>query len=134
MAVHDLGDTSSHQVTGGFDGFVDWFQPFAELGTFSVIVVENFLVNPGTHKKSQAAFRDTNDIIGALRFHTRTADTPTTFVLQSPAQAKNIVSDDMLRQLGLLNATPGGHANDAMRHLVRYLIHTRDPDTLKALS
>lgn len=43
------------------------------------------------------------------------------FTLQTPAQAKSFATDDKLKALGWHRPTPGGHANDATRHLLTYV-------------
>lgn len=45
---------------------------------------------------------------------------------QTPGDAKSLVPDKVLRQLGWYRATKDGHANDAMRHILR-LVATKEP-------
>lgn len=51
----------------------------------------------------------------------------------TPAQAKGLVTDDLLRFLGWFNKTKDGHANDASRHLFFHLQVTREPWALRKL-
>lgn len=49
------------------------------------------------------------------------------FELQSPGDAKRFVSNELLQTLGWYTPTPGGHANDALRHLfLAVLRHDRE--------
>lgn len=45
---------------------------------------------------------------------------------QTPGDAKSLVSDKTLRDLGWYVRTKDGHANDAMRHILR-LVATKEP-------
>lgn len=120
------------EVPGGFDGFAEYIQDSLTLFTGATVLVENFLITPQTHKKDAGAFRDTNDIIGLCRYLAFRAESP--FVLQTPTQAKTVGTDDNLRALDAYTPTAGGHANDAIRHVVTYLVKSRDPYTLSALA
>lgn len=87
---------------------------------------EDFRISMGTAKKTQA--RWSLELIGVMRYFAGRSDQ--TFVLQTPAQAKTLVSDDRLKRLselfpGFWHHTEGGHANDALRHLTTYLIRNR---------
>jgi hypothetical protein len=39
---------------------------------------------------------------------------------QSPAQGKTFATNAKLKKVGWYHQTPGGHANDALRHLLLY--------------
>jgi hypothetical protein len=120
------------EIPGGFDGFYgDIIVPFPWSET-DVVVVEGFTVNASTHRKDPTAFRDTNDLIGALRVISRIHGI--TYVVQSPSQAKSFGSNDKLKRLGWYVGTKGGHRNDAARHLITYLAtNERDPHILGVL-
>ena len=97
-----------------------------------VIVCEAFVIRQNTHKLDAGAFSETTDRIGAMRLLAELAEVP--FHRQTPAQAKSFATDEKLRRLGWFNPTPGGHANDATRHLLIYLVGIKDQTTLKALT
>ena len=64
-------------------------------------------------------------MIGGLRYLAVVGDEyvgPLRFVRQTPAQAKSFGTDDKLRRLGWYTPTPGGHANDAARHLLAFAV------------
>lgn len=122
----------SLEVPGGFTGLADRLRdPYLSPDPPSEVIVERFTVNAGTHKKDPTAFADTTSIIGAIRFWCHPY-IPVTF--QTPQQAKQFAPDPRLRQLGWYTPSPGGHANDAARHLVTYLAHHRDPYVLRKLT
>lgn len=52
---------------------------------------------------------------------------------QTPAQAKGLVSDEMLHHLGWWHKEGAGHANDAARHLIYRLVKDRNPLVIDAL-
>jgi hypothetical protein len=98
-------------------------------GTLDVVIVERFDISERTAKLS--AQYDALYIIGALDYICHERDIP---FLLSGRDAKGFSSDNKLRTVGWYRPTPGGHANDASRHLLRYLaVAARDPFVLSAL-
>lgn len=97
-----------------------------------VLICEGFTIRAGTHKLDPVSFRQTTDLIGACRLLCWQFDIP--FHRQTPAEAKSFASDAKLRTLGWYNATAGGHANDATRHLLTYLAKQRYVPVLEALT
>ena len=79
------------------------------------LVCEDFRVGPQT-LKTGGDWRHPTAAIGVLRYWCEKAGVP--FVLQQPAEAKSFSSDARLRALGWYHPSRGGHANDALRHLV----------------
>jgi len=91
-------------------------------------VCEDFIITPQTGKNSAAPWSLKK--IGVLEFLGRRYNVPVT--LQTPAAAKSFVSNDRLRALGLWHKGGAGHANDALRHGVLYLVSKRgwNPENL----
>lgn len=83
-----------------------------------VIVSESFVITIHTAKNTQAQW--SIELIGVARFMSQ-AYCGLDLVTQQPAAAKRFSSDDRLKTLGWYK--PGqGHANDAARHLLLYLV------------
>lgn len=119
--------TGQGQVDGGRFQFYNWFEGIVD-GYGSMldgrlrVVCEDFIISDRTVKSSRQP--DPHRIIGYLegRCHELTVE----FYLQTPAAAKSFCTDTKLRALGWYSPTPGGHANDATRHLVTFLVGQRD--------
>ena len=90
----------------------------AELNDELSIVSESFTITVNTAKNTQATW--SLELIGVYRYLSL-AYCREDLTLQAPAAAKRFSSDDRLRAMGWY--TPGkGHANDAARHLMLYLV------------
>lgn len=83
-------------------------------GEIRVIVCESFIPRPGAYTWQPDAVYT----IGALKYLSERASVP--FFLQSPASAKKFSTNAKLDRLGWRNRTPGGHADDATRHLLLF--------------
>jgi hypothetical protein len=82
-----------------------------------VIVVERYIISLDTIKKSRQS--DALEVIGMLRYFSVTEDIP--IVYQTAAQAKRMISDESLRNVGWY--TRGlEHGNDAARHMLFYYL------------
>lgn len=79
-----------------------------------VIVCESFTPRPGAKSWQPEALYT----IGALRYIAQVERAE--FVLQTPANAKAFSTNEKLKALGWYTPTKGGHANDALRHLLLY--------------
>lgn len=77
-----------------------------------LVVCESFIPRPGVRTWQPDAL----EMIGALRYLCRVAGVR--FELQSPASAKRLATNARLDALGWRHRTPGGHADDAARHLL----------------
>ena len=77
-----------------------------------LVVCESFVPRPGIRTWQPEAL----ETIGALRYICQREGIP--FELQAPADAKRFSTNDKLQLLGWRNPTPGGHADDAARHLL----------------
>lgn len=94
---------------------------FLELGEADVLVVcERFTINEGTHKK--APDHHALEGIGVCRYEARRRDL--VFELQMPVEAKRFATNSRLKAQGWYKSTPGGHVNDALRHLYLKLATT----------
>ncbi len=96
------------------------------------LVCEGFSIRANTHKLDASAFSHTTDLIGACRLLAHERGIP--FVRQTPAQAKGFATDDKLRRLGWYTPSPGGHGNDATRHLLTYFARTHYLPVLEQLT
>lgn len=96
----------------------DAMQLFVTSGFVPVVVVERFTINAETTKKSS----DTQwplEAIGAIRWLARRHALDLT--MQMPVEAKRFATNNRLKAIGWYISTPGGHVNDALRHLYLYL-------------
>jgi hypothetical protein len=120
---------ASGQVEGRFN-FYDWYLTRTQKHNPDAVVMEDYIITPGTAKKSQQ--RDPLLIIGRIEGDCYFNEVP--FRLQSPAQGKSFGTDEKLHHFGWWESTEGGHANDAARHLLRYLaVDRRHPHILEEL-
>lgn len=83
------------------------------------VVCEDYVITVSTLKKSRGDSWSLKQI-GALELIARL--TSSDFTLQTPSEAKSFVTDAKLRAVGWFVSTPGGHRNDACRHLVLHLV------------
>lgn len=89
-------------------------------------VIEKFVINSRTATLSQAPW--SLEVIGVARYLSGDR-----LIFQRPAEAKKAVPDSMLHKLRWWHAGGDGHANDALRHLVYYLMKEREPQLLARL-
>ena len=80
------------------------------------VVYESFTPRPGAYTWQPEALY----CIGAIEY--LAWKTGMTAAKQSPAQAKSFATNLQLKRMGWYHATKGGHANDALRHLLRYSV------------
>ena len=83
------------------------------------VVVENYTIGRSTLSKGV----DAHWAIGARAILSYWCETIGGTFHDSSTASKRFASDAKLRQLGWHRSTPGGHANDATRHLLVYLVH-----------
>lgn len=116
----------------GYDDAAEIIWNMAVLNQPSAMICEAFVIRQNTHKLDAGAFNQTTDLIGACRLTAFRNEIP--FVRQTPAEAKSIATDAKIKALRWYRATPGGHANDAARHLLCYLIKHNHVPTLRRLT
>ena len=92
-----------------------WIYESLKQGIKPILVCEDFIFTHETLKKSRQMW--STESIGVLRFLAEEFDLH--LHLQPPSQ-KSFSSDDKLRMLGWYKPSPGGHQNDAARHLLVY--------------
>lgn len=78
-----------------------------------LLVSESFTINANTATNSQAPW--SLEAIGVMRFLARRHGAE--FKLQMPVEAKKFATNPRLKAQGWYVSTPGGHVNDAFRHL-----------------
>lgn len=107
----------SWEISGGLEGFADWWFGVMEEGDYDNVVCEKFIINATTHQKTRQY--DALYIIGLVlaTYHRRGFRN---VMLQTPAHAKTFAKDAKLRHMKWWDGSPGGHANDAARHLLTY--------------
>ncbi len=121
-----MWDNWSGQTAAGqsdFDGTVRMVnKTFFRPG--DVIVAERFTINAQTVRKSQQT--TALEVIGFLRA-TALLYEGVDFVLQTPADAKRFSTDARLDILGWTRRPKAkwDHANDALRHLLLYLVKNK---------
>lgn len=98
----------------------------------AVVVYESYTITQRTAQLSQQ--HEPLMLIGLIRWFASRNHIQA--ISQKPAQAKSFATDKRLKALDWYASTPGGHANDAARHLVTWLASNNkfDQDTLKTLA
>jgi hypothetical protein len=98
--------------------FLDWCRDAIAPGW--VVAMEKFFITSNTASLSTEGTHKTLDTIGTVKSLCRWAGAG--FVFQTANEAKRFVPDAQLKRLGLW--LPGAdHARDAVRHLVRAIVH-----------
>ena len=82
------------------------------------LVCEKFFYTQATMKKSRGDW--SMKLIGVMEF--LAGQHECRLFMQSPSEAKNLMTDSRLKVLGWFNTSKGGHQNDAARHLARHLL------------
>lgn len=126
----DTGQLAGSGEARGREALYQLFDGLTSYGRPLVVVCEKYTVTARTAKLSQQT--DALKIIGMLEYACAKAGIP--LHEQTPAQAKLFSTDEKLTVLGWYKATEGGHTNDAIRHLLRWLIHTGHPAAMKIAS
>jgi hypothetical protein len=83
------------------------------------VVIEKFTISQQTIQKSRQS--DPIDIIGAVKYLVK-AYTNQDPVFQTPAEAKSFSTNDKLKAAEFWHKGGAGHANDAYRHLLLWLV------------
>lgn len=86
----------------------------------AVIVMEAFIITQATVRKTFEPWSLYS--IGALEYAMHLRGRSSSTVLQSPATAKRLVDNRLLRALGLWHRGGAGHANDALRHIAAFAL------------
>lgn len=104
-----------------FEAFLNFAWDQLQSETFDVVVCERYIINARTATLTQAPW--SLEQIGALRFMCSKFNIQ--FVLQSASEAKKFSTDKRLNDLGWTKPRGAGHARDAQRHLLIYLVNKR---------
>lgn len=115
------GRFMSDQVAGRFD-FYRTLRNLASSGRPLEVVAEAFTITARTVATDRQY--DALYIIGYVEAAAEVNGWP--FSLQAPGTAKGFASNEKLSVLGWRNPTPGGHADDAARHMLVY-VATKHP-------
>lgn len=130
VAILDITDLEDVKVLNSWEMDIDEFSDFIEdaINTDGVeIVCERFIITVQTAKLSQAPW--SMELIGTIRFLTRKYGKRLT--LQKPDQ-KTFAPNEKLKLVGFWHKGGGGHANDAFRHAMVYMVN-RHPQWAKRL-
>jgi hypothetical protein len=82
------------------------------------VVCERFIISAQTAKFSQAPW--SLEQIGVLRYFCERYSIP--FTLQNVSDAKRFATEERLKQIKWKRPKGGGHARDAQRHLLLFLV------------
>lgn len=93
----------------------------AEAASDYEVVMEEFKITPQTGKNSPAGW--SLEIIGAIRYFCELYEVP--FTLQPPSKAKSFVPNERMKAIGVWHRGGEGHARDALRHGVLYLVEKK---------
>ena len=122
--------TASHEL--GFDKFMDYIVSLDKIveGMSNpkdlTVVCEDFIVTTETAKKMTAQMWSLH-LIGALKYLSHKHGF--SLVMQKPAQRMSI-SHDQLKGIGWWHVGGAGHANQAARHAVVYMLDVLKDKTL----
>ncbi len=112
--MYDSAELDMHEVIPYLRKFLDKFPD-------GVIVVERFIINMQTAKKTQAPF--SLELIGAIKQEMRDRGRdPEEIVFQAPSDAMKIFPNPALKKLGFWHVGGKDHANDSIRHLLLYCL------------
>lgn len=134
MAIFIIDDPKNPHLTGtwelGFEGFQDAFASFLKnhLPLHEVeVVIEEFIISPETAKLTSAPWSLKH--IGVVEYLSRVHGAK--FAVQS-RNIKKFTPNERLKALELWHRGGGGHALDALRHAVGYLVakYNWHPDAL----
>lgn len=132
VAIWRNGNFSSRELHGTFEEQSQEVFDIVYDNWPDFVVCESYTITARTAQLSQQ--HEPLMLIGLMRFLCRRTDGPV-FVLQSPAAAKGFATDAKLKALEYFSGSPGGHSNDAARHLLLHLAKTNtlDKDELRKL-
>lgn len=124
MALINITDLNNPQIINAWELNTTEFYDKAEeiissCGPLLDIVIENFIVTKRTAELTQAPW--SLELIGVVRFLARKYYV-NDLVLNKPSD-KQFADNDKLRQCGFWFVGGEGHANDAFRHAVVWLVN-----------
>lgn len=86
------------------------------------IVMEKFTITAQTGKNTNGG-NWSPEIIGSVKYLAQREGVP--FSEQTPAEAKNFVPNERMKAVGIWHRGGEGHARDALRHAVLYLVRKK---------
>ena len=86
----------------------------------TIVVVERFIITPQTHKNGQAGW--SLEGIGVAKSALRRIYGGTDLLVMSHTNAKTFSTNPKLKALDLWHKGGKGHANDALRHALHYMV------------
>lgn len=106
-----------------FDEYVKWLdktvQEYDRKDT--AYIIERFIITPLTHKNGQAPW--SLEGIGAMKAALVRQFNTYDFLVMNNTNAKTFSTNPKLKAVGLWHKGGKGHANDALRHALHYLVH-----------
>jgi hypothetical protein len=115
--LHGSCEVQPHEFAPKVRGIIEQVRLEENFG----IVCERFTINAQTVKNSQAPY--SLEQIGVLKQVMRDFSIDeNTIVWQTPADAKNLFPNPSLKKVGTWHVGGEGHANDAIRHGLLYLV------------
>lgn len=124
MACVDIGDASAPFDASAVQGWqmpaegcVDWCRDYVRQGWY--VFMERFFITVQTAQLSPEGSHNALDVIGTVKNLCRWSGAG--FEFQTANDAKNFVSNQQLKELGLWRPNED-HARDALRHLVRGIV------------
>lgn len=115
LAAREVDETAFPDVLWSFLTFAEPFE--------HAVVCERFIINAQTARNSQAPW--SLEMIGVTKYLVRlkrASYSVEAVEWQSPSDAKRVVTNEKLKALGCWHSGGAGHANDATRHAVLYLV------------
>lgn len=121
FAIYDkANDVISACGEDQFDATCRWLEHYlSHLGPHCTVITERFLITVRTARNSQAPW--SLEMIGVARWLSLKYGVPE-FKLQDVAAAKRFSSNEHLRELGWWQVGSEGHVNDALRHMLLFLV------------
>ena len=127
-----IGDEVNVATQGELHKAMSWCESvielYAPLGLH--VVVEAFVIT----RKTLQLKNDHTAIAGIeiCRFLCHKHNAYFVLPMQKPSDAKNFATDKMLKTIGWYKPSPGGHVNDALRHLLLYLVRSGRQDLVSS--
>lgn len=111
---------NGNRIEGEIAGerFLDFAAQLIENGKVDFVVCERFIISAQTGKFSQAPW--SLEQIGVLRFLCKKYDV--SFILQNVADAKKFCTDERLNSINWRRPPGAGHARDAQRHALLFIV------------
>lgn len=131
IAIHQHGEVSTYMGRNGVDGeaiCVDDLWSLIKCWPDAALVIEDFVIRQYNRSRD---FLSPVRVTSALSYLIWKDNR--VWHKQSPADAKNVATDDRLRRWGLYSSEGGlGHARDADRHAILFLRKAKENPRIRA--